>query len=63
MRTLFLYSFILSSILSFTNQYCSDESQDQFARAWKELSRYNSEVKYYVNLLEDYGVTHFDSKK
>ncbi len=27
------------------------------------LSRYNSEVKYYVKLLEDYGITHFDSKK
>jgi len=24
---------------------------------------YNSEVIYYVKLLKDYGVTHFDSKK
>ena len=45
------------------NDYTTKNNQDQFARAWKELSRYNSEVIYYVQLLEDYGVTHFDSKK
>ena len=45
------------------NDYTIKNNQDQFARAWKELSRYNSEVIYYVKLLEEYGVTHFDSKK
>lgn len=45
------------------NDYTTKNNQDQFARAWKELSRYNSEVIYYVKLLKDYGVTHFDSKK
>lgn len=45
------------------NDYTTKNNQDQFARAWKELTRYNSEVIYYVKLLGDYGVTHFDSKK
>jgi hypothetical protein len=45
------------------NDYTTKNNQDQFARAWKELTRYNSEVIYYVKLLKDYGVTHFDSKK
>lgn len=44
------------------NDYNTKNNQDQFARAWKELKRYNSDVKYYIKKLEGYGVTHFDSK-
>ena len=36
--------------------YTLKNSRDQFSRAWKEHGRYTGEVKYYVNLLRDYGI-------
>ena len=30
--------------------------------AWKELGRFTSEVKEYVEVLESLGITHFGSK-
>ncbi len=43
--------------------YSTKNNHDQFVRAWKELGRYSPEVKEYVEQLENYGVTHFGSKK
>ena len=46
-----------------SKDYTTKNNRDQFVRAWKELSRYTEDVKYYVAVLEEHGVRKISSQK
>lgn len=39
------------------NDYTTKNNRDQFRRAWNELGRYSEDVKHYVRVLNEYGIS------